>query len=279
MTIYEHVQRTLDLIERNLGRPLPQAQAAREAAMSVRSFQDWFWMLTGHSYKEYLVGRRLAASLDLLAETESSIVDIALACGYKSHESYTRAFRKEFGIAPRDYRLGRHQLSFLGALHLYKEMYMGVIVKDLNDMSCISFTAFGPEPENKAKVALQAWRKSLPEPQIPRRIFGHNVDAEGKQASGPSYAGYKFYAGIRAIEEATGNKVEVIKAGRFVVTGIEGSFDQDPQGTWIGKGWARMNEMIATKGYRVKAQARWFEEELEPSKPGLLRLDLYLEIE
>jgi hypothetical protein len=38
-------------------------------------------------------------------------------------------------------------------------------------------------------------------------------------------------------------------------------------------------KMIDEKGYKVKRRGRCFEEELEPSKPGNLRLDLYLEIE
>lgn len=279
MTIYEHMQRTLDLIEDSLADPLPQARAAREAAMSVRSFQDWFWMLTGHTYKDYLVRRRLAASLTLLAESDASIVDIALDCGYQSHESYTRAFRKEFGLAPRDYRLGRPDLKALGALRLYKEMYMGVIVKELPRLLCATFTALGPEPENRAKEMMNSWRSKLVHPQAPRRIFGHNVDSAGKHASGPAHAGYKFYVGLADSSEAEGQSKETLSEGRFVVTGIEGSFDQDPEGNWIGKGWERMNQMIAAKGYRVKTGARWFEEELEPSGPGLLRLDLYLEID
>ncbi len=75
------------------------------------------------------------------------------------------------------------------------------------------------------------------------------------------------------------DRVLTLVPGRFAVTGIEGNFQDDPEGKWIGAGWARMNTMIAQKNLKVKAGARWFEEELEPQTPGNLRLDLYLEVE
>ena len=69
-----------------------------------------------------------------------------------------------------------------------------------------------------------------------------------------------------------------IEAGRFVVTGIEGSFAEDPTGWWITAGWGRLQEMMKQKGLHVHPSRRWFEEWLEPVNPGQTRLDLYLEI-
>ena len=70
----------------------------------------------------------------------------------------------------------------------------------------------------------------------------------------------------------------MIKPGKFLVSGIEGNFEDDPSGGWITKGWERMAALIKEKGYTVPADCRWFEEELEPATSGNLRLDLYLEI-
>ncbi len=72
-------------------------------------------------------------------------------------------------------------------------------------------------------------------------------------------------------------KTDVIGAGKFIVTGIEGNIGSD--GKWIMEGWGRLNKMIKENNYKVKSSPRWFEEQLEPSKPGNLRLDLYLEID
>ena len=42
-----------------------------------------------------------------LAEEPARILDIALDCGFGDVSNFNRAFRAEFGVTPRAYRLGR----------------------------------------------------------------------------------------------------------------------------------------------------------------------------
>lgn len=147
-------------------------------------------------------------------------------------------------------------------------------------MRVATFEGFAPEPEQKAKEQMEKWLSKREFENKPYRIFGHNIDLDGKIAHDPENVGYKFLITIAdELDLASDNvKTEVIKAGKFVVTGIEGNFESDPGGKWITEGWQKLEKMIKHKGYKVKSE-RWFEEELEPSKPGNLRLDLYMEIE
>jgi len=279
MTIYEQIQRAVDFIEQNLGLRLVQEDAAREAGMSSRSFQGYFWAVTGFSFREYVIKRRLELALNDLGSTKKQVLEIALEVGYQSHEAFTRAFQREFGVSPQTFRLGRPGLKGLGALKLYKEQYMGVIIKELPDLNVVCFDGFGPEPESQAKALWQEWTRLHPAGNRPRRAFGHNIDAGGHQASGPQHDGYRFLVTVEGSEATGGVKTCLVPGGRFVVTGIEGNFQADTEGRWITQGWARMNALVKEKAYRVKPAGRWFEEELEPSTPGNLRLDLYLEIE
>lgn len=279
MTIYEQIQRALDFIEDNLCNYIKQEFVAREAGMSSRSMQHYFWMITGYSYKEYVVKRRLNEAKSALLSSDKHILDIALDSGYLTHESFTRAFKREFNVSPYEFRRRRLSLDGLERLGLYKEIYMGIIVKELPEMFAATFKGFAPEPETKAKARLEEWLRTAVKGQRPRRIFGHNVGSDGNIENNPDNTGYKFYISIENPEEGRGADVEVIRAGRFCVTGIEGNFLDDPSGSFIRNGWARMNAMIAEKGYKLKKDARWFEEELEPQKAGNLRLDLYVEIE
>jgi hypothetical protein len=205
--------------------------------------------------------------------------DVALEVGYQSHESFCRAFKAEFGLSPTRFRSGRPGRVGLERLFLIKELYMGVIVKDLPEMMVVAFDGFAPAPEDKAKAGLSAWRAAHPERGKPRRVFGHNIDAAGNIDCNPHNVGYRFMASLDGGEEAGEAATMTIAAGRFAVTGIEGSFQEDPTGAWIGAGWERMNAMIREKGLKVKSPPRWYEEELEPQAAGNLRLDLYLEIE
>jgi hypothetical protein len=147
-------------------------------------------------------------------------------------------------------------------------------------MHALCFDGFAPEPESKAHEGMDAWLKRSGYGK-PYRIFGHNIDRDGNLSHDPHNIGYRFLITVDLGRLAAGDKAKAktVAPGRYVVNGIEGDINAgDP--TWIGEGWMRMNEMIEKKGYKKHpCPARWFEEELEPSKPGNLRLDLYVEIE
>lgn len=279
MTIYEQIQRALDLMESWEGSGGKKRDAAKEAGMSLRSFSHWFWAVSGMTYREYAVRRKLSRSLEVLAQNRKTILEAALEAGYTSHEAYTRAFRAEYHITPREYRRSRPELVSLGKLNLYKELFMGIVIKDLKQMNTVVFSAWGESPEDKAHGLMNQWMSAHKGLQKPARVFGHNIDKDGHMTGGEGYAGYRLYRTLVSGETPDSAPGEIISAGRFAVTGIEGNFQEDPQGKWIQKGWSRMTAMIQEKGYKVKEGGRWFEEELEPVKPGNLRLDLYLELE
>ena len=94
MTVYEQIQKALDLIEGNLFTPIRIEQVAAEANMSIRCFYNYFWTITGHTYKEYLLKRRLAEVLPAVRDESGKIIDIALRSGYESHEAFPAPLRK-----------------------------------------------------------------------------------------------------------------------------------------------------------------------------------------
>lgn len=280
MTLYEQIQRAVDFIENQLlnEEKAPVIEhAAIEAALSIRAFQDYFWKVTGLTYRDYLKKRRLSIASDKLLVSNKQVIEIAFEAGYQSHEAFSRAFQKEFTVSPQQFRVRRPRINCLEKIHLYKELYMGVIIKDLQDMKVVFFDGFQPDPEFTAKKKMEDW---LNENSIPRknvRILGHNIDADGNQENNPENTGYRFYVALDARYEhmCTG----MIHSGRFAVTGIEGNFAEDPNGVFISEGWKNMSSMVTKKGYNIKENGRWFEEELEPEKAGNLRLDLYVELE
>lgn len=272
MTLYEQIEKAVVFIEENLENEANLPLAAEVAGMSKRSFQDYFWVVTGYRFKEYQIKRRLSKSITLLENRNSNILEIALEVGYSSNEAFTRSFKKEFNITPAKYRELRPTLQKTNRLQLYKEKYMGVIVKELEKINAVTFSALGKGCEERAKAQVDRWLKENSLKNY--RIFGHNVDKDGNQENNPQNSGYKFYIASNELQSS-----EYIDQGKFVVTGIEVDFSLDPSGSAIPKGWDRLQAMVEEKGYKIKDGARWFEEELIPQKPGNLRLDLYLEIE
>lgn len=104
MYYLDKVQTAIDYIEEHLNRDIELTEISSVASMSHWHFQRIFKALTNETLKSYVRSRRITNSLDALYDKNFSILDIAIASGFESHESYTRAFQKLFGITPSEYR-------------------------------------------------------------------------------------------------------------------------------------------------------------------------------
>ena len=253
LTIYEQIQQSIDFIEVRLSDGVTAAAAARAAGMSLRSFHRYFAALTGYRFGEYVRKRRLSEAMDDLVTTDSSVLEIALRSGYDSHEAFTRAFKKECGVPPSRYRSGVGSARQTERIDVMGEVEMGVLTRSLPEMTVACFDGFKPDPENEAARKMEAWMERHPEVVGSHRIFGHNIDAAGRLAHDPDNEGYRVQVTIQesALPLGDGTHLGTIEAGRFVVTGIEGSFEDDPTGSWVTEGWGRLQEMVKRKGYQL----------------------------
>jgi AraC family transcriptional regulator len=80
-----------------------EALAAR-AGLSPHHLHRSFRRLVGETPKQYTQRLRLEWAAAELACTERSVLEVALAAGFASHEVFTRAFRRHFGRPPARYR-------------------------------------------------------------------------------------------------------------------------------------------------------------------------------
>lgn len=77
---------------------------AKKYNMSKSAFSKKFKTLTGCGFKEYLISVRIKEACMRLVETDLSITDIALDCGFSDSNYFGDAFRKVKGVAPNKYR-------------------------------------------------------------------------------------------------------------------------------------------------------------------------------
>lgn len=91
------------LIETDLTHDWRAADVARELSMSEATMRRWLGA-SGQSFSKILSHTRLEHGLSLLQTTRASISEIALECGFKTPSHFSDAFRKRFGIAPKQIR-------------------------------------------------------------------------------------------------------------------------------------------------------------------------------
>jgi len=77
---------------------------AEHAGFSTDYFNRIFFAHTGFNVMEYVRFSRMKKATHLLRTTDREVLDIALECGYEAHESFSRAFKKQYGVSPAEYR-------------------------------------------------------------------------------------------------------------------------------------------------------------------------------
>jgi AraC-like DNA-binding protein len=98
------VQRMQDYIEQNIHEPITLYELSKCAGYSPFHCARIFKELTGKSPFEYIRALRLTRAALKLRDEKTKVVDVALDFVFDSHEGFTRAFSKEFGIAPNKYK-------------------------------------------------------------------------------------------------------------------------------------------------------------------------------
>ena len=102
------IGRALALIHTEPGTAWSATQLAARVGMSRASFFSRFCAVVGEPPMRYLTRWRMNTAADLIGrQPDLPIPQLAGRMGYRSEESFSRAFRRELGVTPREYRQTR----------------------------------------------------------------------------------------------------------------------------------------------------------------------------
>jgi AraC family transcriptional regulator len=94
----------LNDINRLLDRGVSLDSVARHAGMSRFQLHREFRRTAGETLKQFTLRLQLERAAARLVASNDEILTIALTSGFASHEVFTRAFRRHFGVSPTHYR-------------------------------------------------------------------------------------------------------------------------------------------------------------------------------
>lgn len=103
-TALEYAARVRVLIATRYREPLALADIARAVHCSPYHLSRMVSAVEGVSIHRLLVRLRLREALEQMLETSDAISAIALSVGFGSHSRFSEAFRREYGVAPREVR-------------------------------------------------------------------------------------------------------------------------------------------------------------------------------
>ena len=91
---------TIALMEARIEQGFDLQAYADHVGVTGRQLQRLFRHHLGMTPQEYMNTLRLRHGRMLLTETNMPVLEVALACGYESSSSFSKGFRKKYGIAP-----------------------------------------------------------------------------------------------------------------------------------------------------------------------------------
>ena len=100
----DRIQNAINYVEEHLYEKLDIEHIAKVAFMSQSSFYLIFANILDTTIKDYIRKRRLSLSAYDIIHSSLSVLDLALKYQYYTSESYSRSFKKLFGISPKKYK-------------------------------------------------------------------------------------------------------------------------------------------------------------------------------
>ncbi|MFN7153376.1 MAG: helix-turn-helix domain-containing protein [Acidovorax sp.] len=173
MLYLRQIQEGIDFIEAHLESDIELVDVARAAGMSQWHFQRIFKALTNETLKTYIRSRRFAKALEQLTNTRLSVLDIALASGYETQESFTRAFRDCFRLTPSQYRKMSNRSLFVRKIrfdgsylaHLHQNISLTPDIKEQPAMQMVGlptdYYGIDSEKNNLGKKLPPLWAQFM----------------------------------------------------------------------------------------------------------------------
>lgn len=100
----ELIKKAIGYISRNYASDLTLDEVAKYVHLNASYFSSIFKQTCGSSFKEYLNMVRVEESKRLLANTDYSIIDIAIATGFEDQSYFSKVFKKYTGLTPKQFR-------------------------------------------------------------------------------------------------------------------------------------------------------------------------------
>ncbi len=306
MNYYERIQQSIDFIEDNLTEEITVEQCAKQAYMSVSGYYRMFLSVVGYNIKEYIRMRRLTMAYEELMAGQS-VTDVSVKCGYNSTDSFTRAFKSQFGMVPSKVKdiSSQPELNQFARINIMEkyfeenstwvENYPDIkVIKELPPMKAACFTYFGDDPETHAFEGLIEWAKAhgISFADQSYRVFGYNNPDPSNVDSDETY-GYEvcvtipdeLYDTLEDVPEGFTKgtydcvKRRMLSGGKFAVTSVKRDQNWELGGA-IMLAWKRFSEWLHESKY-IWGGNQYLEEHLGFSEDDthIGGVDLYISIQ
>ena len=94
------LSQVIQMMEGNIEDPMSPSDLAEEVGMSTRQLERLFRRYLNRSPKRYYMELRLQKARNLLMQTDMSVINVALACGFASPSHFSKCYRSHYNTTP-----------------------------------------------------------------------------------------------------------------------------------------------------------------------------------
>jgi AraC family transcriptional regulator len=98
------LRRIKELVDAKMEDDLSLDDMAQSVGLSTAHFARMFRKSTGQTPHQFVLRQRLERAKAMLRAPEARVLDIAVACGFKTQQHFAQAFRDLWGVSPTEYR-------------------------------------------------------------------------------------------------------------------------------------------------------------------------------
>lgn len=100
----QEIANTVAYIHENLSQKITLSTLSSMACLSERQYSRLFKSFYGVPPMEYVINCRLNLACKMMKNTDKSLQEISIACGFGDKVSFTRLFKKRYQMNPGEYR-------------------------------------------------------------------------------------------------------------------------------------------------------------------------------
>jgi AraC family transcriptional regulator, regulatory protein of adaptative response / methylphosphotriester-DNA alkyltransferase methyltransferase len=93
-----------DIVDREFASELSLDDIARRVASSRRQLQRAYAEIGGTTFRDHLTRVRMQKAAEMLATRALTVREVAHRVGYRQPAQFAKAFRRQLGVAPSDFR-------------------------------------------------------------------------------------------------------------------------------------------------------------------------------
>lgn len=94
------LSQVIQMMEANIEEPISPAILAKDVGMSTRQLERLFRRYLNRSPKRYYMELRLQKARNLLMQTDMTVINVALACGFASPSHFSKCYRSHYHTTP-----------------------------------------------------------------------------------------------------------------------------------------------------------------------------------